>query len=284
MPAVPKKIPWTRVGVMHDDHSEFKQILGIGASKDGGIMISPVGLAGSTNWSYGRARVPTGAQIGMSGRPMSATVRRSDGPPKLHYHRSGWLSVNLTGKAERVSLKALPTRFLSGAQFFTFVLTRPDLLPTTKARQGSLIGVIHDAWPAAVVCNGFAIARSRVRSSVLAQMNSDPVGLVADGHQPELLLDLAPHGLETVVAIRFEYDDESHLGIESVQGYLYGYDTKWLDLDGMCDVVGTWTDDDMVKLLGLTPMERRPFQVLGLDEAVAPLQIEQRIRWPEDRA
>lgn len=117
-------------------------------------------------------------------------VKQTDGPPKLHYHRSGWLSANLTRKAERVSVKFIPSKYLSGAQFFSFGLTRPDLLPTKTSKKGSLTGVGHGTWPASVICNGFAVARGRVRSSVLAQLNGEAVGLVADGSRPELLLDL----------------------------------------------------------------------------------------------
>lgn len=81
-----------------------------------------------------------------------------------------------------------------------------------------------------------------------------------------------------MIAIRFEYDDVSYAGAESVQGYVYGFDTERVDLDGTCDVIGTWTDDDRVKLIGLTPVGLRPLQTLELGEAVTPLEIELRKR------
>lgn len=88
---------------------------------------------------YGVVDVPAGEG------ELTATVRESESgwanetPPKIHYHRSGWLGVNATGQHERWSVKAPPIRDLEHVHVLTFTARHPQFWSTAVKRPSDMV-------------------------------------------------------------------------------------------------------------------------------------------------
>lgn len=67
--------------------------------------------------------------------------------PKLHYHRSGFASVSLTGhELERRAMRLDPIEEVGSSQILSLVAIRPWQFPLQESRRGD-IGTIHNKWP-----------------------------------------------------------------------------------------------------------------------------------------
>lgn len=100
---------WIRVGVMLHETSEFRPLFGLASSADGGLMLSPGDyLRHAGRWQFGLVDVPGGCYAGLPGDVRSGSIITVPNAPKLHYHRSGWVTVKLPAGDERRVVRCLP--------------------------------------------------------------------------------------------------------------------------------------------------------------------------------
>lgn len=213
-----------RIGVMEHESSTVRLFLGLTASRDGGVIVWPRPIP-DARWSYGRAEVPSGKYAGLPGLALPADRVELDRPPKIHYHRSGWVTANLSGFPERRGFRGLPIARLNGAQFFSCTCALPARLAPERARRFDTFAVAHGALPPLAHVQGFLFARRSLRPYLLNQISDDtPISLVQNKHA-ELAVDLHGHGTDAVIVIRIELDDESPFAGDRAHVWLTGFDT-----------------------------------------------------------
>lgn len=116
-----------------------RPLLGFGISRDGGLMVDLSKHAPVARFRYGVVDVPAGAG------ELTATLREPESgwayqtPPKIHYHRSGWLGVSATGRHGQWSVKAPPIEELGHVHVLTFTARHPHLWSTTSQRSSDMI-------------------------------------------------------------------------------------------------------------------------------------------------
>lgn len=254
------------VGVMLDGNSLMRPLLGVTASKDGGIIIWPKTNPGQT-WRYGTLDVPSGKFAGITWTAPGAADLTSQKPPKIHYHRSGSVSANLTGVAERRSFKGLPMRLLNGGQFFTATFESPERMPTYRAKKDDVFVVVHDDWPVAVHVQGFLFNRTRLRPDLVAQLNEDRAVSLVQNDRDEIVVDLAGHGADTLMVLRLHADDGPAHPDAPTRCAIAAFDTKMVDLDATVPAVAVWNPGPWPNVFGLTPKHDRPFAHWGTPTA-----------------
>lgn len=254
------RVAWTRIGVMLHETSEFRPLLGLGASRDGGIILSPGTYIPNSTWEYGLSEVPGGNAIGLPGRIRRDTVLTSMEAPKLHYHRSGWVSVDLTGKTEKRSVRCLPLKRLRGNQCFGYSVTNVHLVPMADPRPGDTFFVAHGNWPEDLAVYGFLFALDQVPAGILDQLPAGRVvGLVQATTRGESIIDLRGHGVEAVLALRFGLNDLPRDPTGRPNVTLFGFDSRAILLDVMGSGVGLWTASDNPKVIKLYRPAEAPF-------------------------
>ena len=113
-----------RIGI--EDSSGFRPLLAFGMSADGGLMLDLSNRSPLKTFSYGVMTFPAG-----SGE-VTATPREdertdvSGTPPKMHYHRTGYLSFNATDRLPRQGFQCTPIDQLGDhVQVFQFTAVQP---------------------------------------------------------------------------------------------------------------------------------------------------------------
>jgi hypothetical protein len=274
-----------RAGILVDSTSVFRPIVGITASRDGGLIVWPLSIPGRT-WEYGRMEVLSGRFAGipvpipgMSPSINTNQVVASARPPKIHYHRSGWVTASLTGRPERRSFRASRLDQLHGAHVFSYTVYCPLGIPSRSHKRGDVMGVVT-SWPKQMGVHGFDFARRRIPSSVLSQMPSGSTqGILQMDGRPEIALALSSHGADVVVILRFRESDAAELVPGETHGILSVFDTRRLDMDGLSSVVAAWTPNDAPKPVEMTRPHERPFQRWA---PYAPAELFQRTRIPTE--
>jgi hypothetical protein len=254
----PSRVRPFRVGVMLHETSVFRPLMGISASNDGGIMLWPRVVPGQ-EWAYIRAEVPSGQFRGMHTQPDFQDAVRTPHPPRIHYHRSGWVTVNLQGHTERRGFRGVPLRSVRGQQWFSFACSNPIGMPTENHKRNDFMGVAHVTWPTTVRVAGYLFARHHLRSYLLDQIpDGAPCALIQDD-RAEYVIDLRWHGLDVIVALRVNLlDDEPPFVPGETHSLLAAFDTSSVDFDSAPTVVA-WTSDDAVKPVDLTDPADAPF-------------------------
>lgn len=250
---------WVRIGVMLHETSEMRPLLGLKASADGGIILSPGDSVPAEEWEYGIARIPGGRYIGrMAGEIEKDTVVRCSTAPKLHYHRSGWVSADLTGRLPKRSVRCLPLSRLRGAQFFTYSVTNPKKVPISPLKTGDTFVVSHARWPADVTVFGFLYAYDQI-PNLRAQLSDSSAATIVQHRKAWYLIDLAGHGIEAVLALRFGLNSLPRDESGRANAWLYGFDTFAVLEDTIGKAIGMWTVADYPRRILLCPPAERPF-------------------------
>jgi hypothetical protein len=243
---------------MLDDSSQFKPLVGLAASADGGLMIWPAKVPGQS-WEFTKVDLPSGRYRGQSARPAKRYVVRSEQPPKIHYHRSGWVTASLTGRDERRGFRGLSIDRLRGEQVFFCLVSHPAGLPSRAAKANDLIGVSHTGWPALVRVEGYVYARSHLRPSLLGQIPGDRAVAVVQNFHAELVVDLAGHGLDAILAVRIKLDDAGKLLPHRVHSVVAAFDTGAINVDGFAETIAVYTPNDTFNPIGLADPALAPF-------------------------
>lgn len=126
-----------RIGIVRGSTGEFKPVANIGLARDGGVMVMPVDVRGYS-WKYGRVTVS---------EPEPGAHVETESRPKLHYHRSGYVSVSLSGDALPLrAARYMPIHKAKSAQILSIVAVRPWEFDSVETRQGD-ISTIEQRWP-----------------------------------------------------------------------------------------------------------------------------------------
>jgi hypothetical protein len=254
------------IGVHLDGEPSLRPLLGVAASKDGGVMFWPKPI-GDQTWLYGIVDVPSGRFAGQSWARPGDAAAASSRPPKIHYHRSGWVSANLAGVGKRRSFKGLPMRLLTGAQIFTATFHDPQRMPPYRPKVNDVFVVAHGEWPPAVHVQGFLFDRTRLRPALVSQLSLDrPVSLVQNDRD-EIVIDLAWHGADIVLVLRIDTDDSWPGASGSPRCALAAFDTKLTDVDATAPAIAIWNPGPWPNVFELTAPENRPFARWGLPQA-----------------
>lgn len=133
------KFKRTRI-VLQDDQF-VRPMLALAISADGGLMLDLSSCLPTQHYRYGVVDVPAGEGS------WSAPVREKeaswsvDVPPKLHYHRSGYISLNATGRLDRQGIQATPIAEIqpSHKHCFSFVARHPFAWKRVAPRKNDLV-------------------------------------------------------------------------------------------------------------------------------------------------
>ena len=251
-----EKVRPFRVGVLLEQTSEFKPLFGIGASSDGGVMVWPAKVPGQS-WAFATADVPTGRFWGQRGRPREDELLLTTSPPKIHYHRSGFVSANVSGQPGRRAFRAASLSSLRGEQALFGLISHPEGMPRARVGRNDVFGVAHGSWPASFLMRLHFYARGELQPYVLNQLNGASMGMVQDEFA-EVVLDLGGHGLDVVVVVRVQLESTGRLVEDRVHAVLAAFDTNALTGDGFAETVCVYTPNGTFNPIGIADPTDRP--------------------------
>lgn len=227
-----------RLGVMLHETSEFKPLLTMVAASDGGIILSPSEVSGA-QWAYGTVGAhPAFIRSAPGSLELPSVVTMPIGlRPKLHYHRSGFVSVNLTGfEGPRRGMQCPPIAHAQGEQFFGMTSNRPGNMNSARPRPGDSFLVAHNGWPGSIAIFGLLYPHGHV-PLLRSEFGSDTARGLVRGERVEMVVDLEGHGLNVCVLVRFSQHPLSlrHAPACSLFGFSYGKTAP-------SGAVGVWSD------------------------------------------
>jgi hypothetical protein len=115
----------------------FRPLLGISVSNDGGLMLDLSGYAPLDLFRYGVVDIPTEAGPHTVPARQGASDWGEGVTPKVHYHRSGELSVNATGRLERFKLRGTPLKDIRNHRHTFIFMARVPLSWAVDDRRSS---------------------------------------------------------------------------------------------------------------------------------------------------
>ncbi|MDM7829878.1 hypothetical protein [Cellulomonas edaphi] len=191
-----------RIGVMRKSTSEFKPVFNIATAGDGGLIVAPREVPEVAEWSYGIARAGAGGTIGVRD-----IIRTSD-RPKLHWHRSGWTAISLTGaRLRRAGIAFAPLPDLRAAQIASIIVERPWAFPSEAPRKGDQFFVVP-SWPMHLGVEVYAYFVPHGTSLNVVRSTLPAVGLI-DGDTERTVVDLRGRGVEAILVFRFRASDDN---------------------------------------------------------------------------
>lgn len=136
-----------RTRIVLEDGEFARPMLALSVSSDGGLMIDLSGSAPTENYRYGIVDVPAGEGS------WDAPIREDDSSwsvnlaPKLHYHRSGFISLNATAHLDRHGIQATPLGDIAPnhKHCFSFVARHPFRWRKVAPRTSDI--VLAPSWP-----------------------------------------------------------------------------------------------------------------------------------------
>jgi hypothetical protein len=148
--------PFKRSRIVLQDGDVVRPLLALSVSSDGGLMLDLSRYAPMQHYRYGVLDVPGGAGSWQAPlREDEATWAVAEAP-KLHYHRSGFVSLNATDRLERQSIHATPIEALgpNHKHVFSFIARHPRAWSATTKRATDLL-FIPSAWPETITIAGY---------------------------------------------------------------------------------------------------------------------------------
>jgi hypothetical protein len=134
-------LKFKRTRIVLQDGEFVQPMLAIGISSDGGLILDLSNAAPTHHYRYGVVDVPAGEGS------WAAPVREDEASwsvsvaPKLHYHRSGLISLNATERLERQGIHATPIGEIGRDQHkhvFSFVARHPSNWQKVSRRKTDL--------------------------------------------------------------------------------------------------------------------------------------------------
>ena len=234
------KVRHKRVGFIVEGKMEFRPLVTVGAIADGGITITPKG-APTRHW-----RVESRPSVSSS---LSDHVRFVPGTPipKLHYHRSGFASIQPPGGV-RVAVDLPALDVLPGNQIFYFGRQKlDDIVPVDPRREDAFV-VSHHGMP-----SGFRLAGIVVPSSTVPYFEEERVDdgfarVPVRGERVELMMSLRPHGVDALLVLRPTLDYLPRAGVATT--VLAGFAGDTGPTVSMCStdggaIIGMMTADEL---------------------------------------
>lgn len=246
------------IGLMDHATSEYKPMLRIGAAADGGLLVFFGDSLGPRVFKYGRLSWPNDSGLGIT---YTRVVHEGDQSLKLHYHRSGLVSISATGRHDSVRVTHAPLHQLCGAQLFTAVVSRPDLIASCRPKVGGHVFISYEPWPATVAIAGFLFHRSQLPDlSQAIGVAGSAVGQLQD-HPADLLVDLAAYDMEAVLVLRRGNSPDPALRnhVEVPEAALYGFDSTAVRREGRLQCAVMWTTGARPNNPAVVPEADRPF-------------------------
>ncbi len=116
-------------------------LLALSVSSDGGLMIDLAGCTPVQHFRYGVLDVPPGGDAGQAPLRQDEASRSVRVAPKLHYHRSGFMSLNATERLKRQGIQATPPGDIAPnhKHCFSFVARHPTAWERGERRKTDLV-------------------------------------------------------------------------------------------------------------------------------------------------
>lgn len=137
----PLRAHFSRARVVLADGELVKPLLGFQVSREGGLMAYLCRQAPVSSFRYGVLDLPIGdGQTEAPLRPDEASSA-SEFAPKLHLHRSGWLSLDATTHLERREIETRPLSDHGDGHLhrFSFIARHPALWKSSGKRKTDIV-------------------------------------------------------------------------------------------------------------------------------------------------
>jgi hypothetical protein len=214
-----RRIRRTRLVLDHD--GDRRPLLAFTASsgKTGGLILDLSGRAPALTWKYGSFEGPEGGGSStLTLREATKVVVPDDqNPPKLHYHRTGYVSIDQTGNLPKRSIDAEPLVELHHAHCFTALFRRPFRWNTDDPRSSDSVFRVHGEPPRSLKVVGY-VGQLADLHDAHQQPTENPwqmtVELESGAVAPVVAAVLSAHGIDSYVWLELhvnpdEYDDRS---------------------------------------------------------------------------
>lgn len=276
------KFKWTNIGIMLHETSEFRRLIGLGISSDGGVMLSPSKSFGNRGWEYGFAHMPGRRSRKKVGLIHRETVLNIDETPKMHFHKSGEAAISLTGRTiNRMQVQLKPIEKFKGEQFFSLNVDRPDLLPISQVRKNDIYFVAHNYLPTAIGVCGFLCPKSRIDDAKqFFFTEGSGIGFIPDGDVETLVIDLSFRGIDFYFSVRFSvFNSALPEKTEMATSRLFAVDRK-VHSFRMNKLLGLWTPDHVNPTIPMFTLKESPFARIRT-ATFAARDLKRIIRGPE---
>lgn len=252
--AIPR-VRWMRV--VYGQGTSGRPLFGFGAASDGGILVDVGAYAPPAQWEYGKALVPGGLLAGTPGIGVRDTFVAASGAPKLHYHRSGFVSLDQTGNLPRQSMNAVPLSDLREGQIFSVTIHRPDLYATKVPKLGDFFFTCGRPDPVRVTIIGVVGNAADLSYSDRQAFGDRAATILVSSEQvvPEPTVLLTGHGIDSWVRLEmFEGPTEA----ERFASHLFAFDPQRIESSSPREIIGVWTKNDTPKEIILSESHRIP--------------------------
>lgn len=161
----PATSPFKRTRIVLQDGDVVRPMLALSVSKEGGLMLDLSRYAPTEHYRYGVLDVPAGTGSWQAPIREDEATWSTNLAPKLHYHRSGFISLNATERLDRQSIDATPIGEIGPAHkhCFTFVARHPTRWSAVPARTTDLL-FVPSQWPDTITIAGFIGPMSNLKS------------------------------------------------------------------------------------------------------------------------
>jgi len=199
--------PLKRTRIVLSDGTAYRPVCAVheAPGPHGGLILDLSGYAQISTWSYGVSRLPPGSGAAVASLVGPHAVRGVRGrPPKLHYHRDGYVSVDQTRRLPKRAIRAERLDELHDGDCFKIVLRHPARWRDGSRRKTDSILEVQGPWPASVKIVG----RVGQAEDLQAEHRVSPVNprqypmIGEDGVRfPMVLALLSSHGLTCYVRL-----------------------------------------------------------------------------------
>jgi hypothetical protein len=160
-------------------------MLALSVSGDGGLMLDVSRYAPTQYYRYGVLDVPAGEG------QWDAPIRDDESSwsvslaPKLHYHRSGFISLNATEHLDRQSIIGTPIADIGPEHkhCFSFIARHPKLWKAVPPRKSDLV-FVPSRWPDTITIAGYVGPASNLNP---IEMTGNPVAATVEQEDGRLV-------------------------------------------------------------------------------------------------
>ncbi len=205
---------------------DFRPLLGMSMSNDGGLVLDLSKYAPLERFRYGAIDIPTG-EGEYTVPPREGESGWAEGvSPKVHYHRSGQLSANATGRLPRFKVSGTPIDAIrSHAHTFIFMVRDPFRWSIDPLRPSDASFQV-DGSITTLTVNGY-VGNVRDLKEPHASNQANPFGLDViheDGTVvPTLIARLGTGGLEYYLWLEL-YANRGFTGSDGPAVLLHAFD------------------------------------------------------------